>query len=168
MTDELAWTVEDFRASMKHTLLAVVLMCVVGCGSFQSPTIALDVGRDAAYFNGVCAYQDATAKNFPQFRSPCVRGGVNDVEQSFRTEFLANSACSGVHLANLPDLKPYPAKTSVLSFNSQMADDGSVSGKDSGWRLIGSSGSPSGTVGDMHDTVTNICRIVKGEGGRIQ
>jgi hypothetical protein len=149
-------------------LLAAILIGVAGCASFQSPTIAVDVGRDAAYFNGVCAFHDATAKNFPQFESPCVHGGVNDVEHAFQTEFLANSACSGIHLANLPDLKPYPAKTSVLSFNSQIADDGSVSVKDSAWRLIGGSGMQSGAVGDMHDTVTNVCRIVKGQGGSIQ
>lgn len=168
MIGELAWAVEDFRARMKLTLLAVVLMCVVGCGSFQSPTIALDVVRDANYFNSVCNFHNATAARIPQFRSPCVHGGVNDIEHAFQSEFLANSACSGIRLANLPDLKPYPAKTSVLSFNSQLADDGSVSVKNSAWRLIGGSGNLSGEIGNMHDTVTNVCRIVKGEGGRIQ
>jgi hypothetical protein len=146
-------------------LLVVVLISVTGCASFQSPTIALNVVLDATYFNSVCAFHDATATHAPTSMSPCVHGGVNDVEHAFQTEFLANSACSGVHLANLPDLKPYPAKTSVLSFNSQIADDGSVSVKDSAWRLIGGSGILSGTVGNMHDTVTSVCRIVKGQGG---
>jgi hypothetical protein len=149
-------------------LLAVVLISVTGCASLQSPTIALDVVNDGKYFNSVCNFHDATAALAPRLMSPCVRGGVNDVEQAFRAEFLANGACSGIHLANLPDLKPYPAKTSVLSFNSQIADDGSVSVKDSAWRLNGGSGILSGAIGDMHGTVTNICRIVKGQGGSVR
>jgi hypothetical protein len=167
MIAETQFTVEDFRKRMR-ILLAGFVIGVTGCASFQSPAIALDIANDASYFNRVCNYQDAVAAQYPTLRSPCVRGGVNDVERKFRTGFLAISACSGIHLANLPDLKPYPAKTSVLSFNSQLADDGSVSVKDSAWRLIGGSGILSGTVGNMYDTVTNLCDIVKGKGGSAQ
>jgi hypothetical protein len=154
--------------TLKIILLAAILTHVAGCGSFQSPTIALDTVRDANDFNIVCGFRDAAVKFSPTSMSPCVRGASNDVERAFQVEFLANSACSGIQLANLPDLKPYPAKTSVLSFNSEIADDGTVSVKNSAWRLIGGSGVLSGAVGDMHDTVTNVCRVVKGQGGSVR
>jgi hypothetical protein len=147
----------------KFLIVIAILIGVAGCHSVQQPTIAINLGRDAGYFNGVCNYQDALAKQGYPNTFPCNRGSAHDVENAFQTAFLANPSCAGIRITNVEDLQNYPANTHVITFNAVIARDGSVDVKDSEWHLIVPDAT--GLVNDPNDASTIVCRIVKGEGG---
>ena len=150
---------------------AIVLVLVLSFRSTpQRPVIAVDTVEDAAYAKSTCAFQNQV-KGF----SPCLDDGhYQDIEHDFRDAVLENPACADVgfsaHDFNILSAAKN-AHTYVVYFQFAVdSENVSFSEKDSYWRFYNATYGiyATGEVGNMYETAGKVCRIAKGEGGRIQ
>jgi hypothetical protein len=146
---------------MKKTLAwAIALTILTGC-SRPHPIIAINVARDEAYAKGVCDFLAASGR-------PCDSpANAGEIETAFRTEFLANPACSGITITTYDQAAKFGPNEFILSFNAAFSESENVnhvSVSDSTWQM--SVPNVSSPIGDLNRATTTVCQIVKGNGGK--
>lgn len=149
---------------MKKTLAcAMALMALTGCSQFRHPIIAINVARDDAYAKGVCDFLAAGGR--PCDFSP--NEIAREIETAFRTEFLANPACSGITITAFDPTAKFGPNEFILSFNAAFKESENinhVSVNDSVWQMSVPTYTSS-PIGDLNRATTTVCQIVNGNGG---
>lgn len=145
---------------MKTILLAVAMWVVLGgCNRVPppAPIIRIDARQDTFYAKTICDMRSKAATVYGVM--PCFDTGTNprDIENAFRSAFLADSACTGVVVEDDPhDGLPATPSQSTLTFGTQLNDE-KISLVPS--QILGSfsAGSQRGIKCDVAQQIKRIC-----------